>query len=83
VKTGARVFQDVGPCADEDVDDDCRAENQCTVDDVEYSYHPIVVATPGFGAMRGTKVSGCLHEATVDIIVAVRLCISRSALKKS
>lgn len=48
MKTGARVFQDVdGPCTDEDVDDDCRAENQCTVEDVEYSYHPIETSSCG------------------------------------
>jgi len=25
------------------------------------------VASPGFAAKRGTKVTGCLYEATVDI----------------
>ena len=42
------------------------------------------LASPGFGigAWSGTKVSGCLHKATVDIIVTVRLCIGQSALKK-
>ena len=27
----------------------------------------VTVAAPRFGARRGTKVTGCLHKATVDI----------------
>jgi len=27
----------------------------------------LTVASPGFGVRRGTKVTGCLHEATVNI----------------
>ena len=41
----------------------------------------LAVASPEFGARRDTKVSGCLHQATVDVIVTVTLCINQSVLK--
>ena len=41
------------------------------------------MASPGFGARRGRcKCYLVLQEATVDIIVAVRLCTDQSAPKK-
>jgi len=40
------------------------------------------VASPGVGARRGTTVTWCLHEATVNM-VTLRLRAGQSALEKN